>query len=386
MATPTKSVPPNPMVSSPNRMGLGVFGLNVDCGCAITTAPERLRGDDWAKNLEVAKAADRAGFECLIPVGRWRGFGGESNFNGVCYETYTWAAGIAAVTDQIAVVTTSHVPTVHPLVAAKQATTVDHISGGRFGLNIICGWFGPEMRMFGGSMMEHDTRYEYADEWLAVARKAWTEPAYFDHGGKFFNVDRGFAQPKPLNRPVLINAGGSPRGKRFCAEHCDVAFLIMNQASEEKMREQVQSYRDLARGEFGRDIKVWCYAYVVQRDTLEEAKQYLDYYVNRLGDDAAADNITKELGIQTGIFSPEEAEQFKFHFKAGWAGVPLVGTPEMIVEQFKTYSDIGLDGICLSWLDYDTGIRDFVAGVMPLMEQAGLRVPFRPRADLAAAE
>ncbi len=386
MTTPMLPVPPNPMVSHPNRMGLGVFGLNVDCGCAITTAPERLRGDDWAGNLEVAKAADKAGFECLIPVGRWRGFGGESNFNGVCYETYTWAAGIAAVTDRIAVVTTSHVPTVHPPVAAKQAATVDHISNGRFGLNIICGWFGPEMRMFGGTMMEHDTRYDYADEWLGVARKAWTEPGYFDHQGRFFNVERGFAQPKPLNKPVLINAGGSPRGKRFCAEHCDVAFLIMNQASEEKMREQVRSYRDLARREFNRDIKVWCYAYVVQRDTLEEARQYLDYYVNQHGDDAAADNITKELGIQTGIFSPEEAEQFKFHFKAGWAGVPLVGTPEMIVEQFETYSGIGLDGICLSWLDYGAGLRDFVRDVIPLMEQAGLRVPFRPGADAAAAE
>ena len=155
---------PNPMLASPNKMKLGVFGLNVDCGCAIITAPERLRGDDWAGNLGVAKAADRAEFEALIPVGRWRGFGGESNFNGVRFETYTWAAGIGAVTDQIAVVTTSHVPTVHPLVAAKQAVTVDHISGGRFGPNIICGWFGPEMRIFGGSMMEHDTRYDYADE------------------------------------------------------------------------------------------------------------------------------------------------------------------------------------------------------------------------------
>lgn len=369
---------PNPMLAGPNRMKLGVFGLNVDCGCAITTAPERLRGDNWAGNLEVAKAADRAGFEALIPVGRWRGFGGESNFNGVCFETYTWAAGIGAVTDQIAVVTTSHVPTVHPLVAAKQAVTVDHISGGRFGLNIICGWFGPEMRMFGGSMMEHDTRYDYADEWIAAARKAWTEPGYFDFKGKFFNVERAFAQPKPINKPVLVNAGGSPRGKRFCAEHCDVAFLIMNQTSDETMREQVRSYRDLARNEFGRDIKVWCYSYVVQRDSLEEAQEYLDYYVNRLGDDEACDNITKELGIQTGIFSPEEAQRFRFHFKAGWAGVPLVGTPEMIVEQFERYSRIGLDGICLSWLDYKTGLDDFVSGVLPLMERAGLRQPYTP--------
>lgn len=376
---------PNPMLDGPNKMKLGVFGLNVDCGCAITTAPERLKADDWVGNLEVAKTADRAGFEALIPVGRWRGFGGESNFNGACYETYTWAAGLAAVTDQIAVITTSHVPVVHPLFAAKQAVTIDHISEGRFGLNIICGWFGPEMRMFGGSMMEHDTRYSYAEEWITIVRQAWNDKDFFDFKGNFFNIDQAFAEPKPLNPPVLINAGGSPLGKRFCAEHCDVAFLILNQTSNESIRAQIQSYRDLARQEFGREIKIWCYAYVVQRDSLTEAKKYLDYYVNQFGDDVACDNITKELGIQTGIFSPDEAQQFRFHFKAGWAGLPLVGTPEMIVEDFQRYSDLGIDGICLSWLDYHTGINDFVEGILPLMEQAGLRLGSLPGKALMAA-
>lgn len=123
---------------------------------------------------------------------------------------------------------------------------------------------------------------------------------------------------------------------------------------------------------------------MVQRDSLEEAWSYLDCYVNRLGDDEACNNITKELGIQTGIFSPEEAERFRFQFKAGWAGVPLVGTPGMIVERFEQYSRIGLDGICLSWLDYKTGLDDFVSGVLPLMEQAGLRRLYTP-ADRALA-
>lgn len=145
----TKSTPvkPNPMRVSRNKMQLGVFSTNTEGGCTVTNAPERIRGDDWAGNLEIAKDADRAGFEAFIPVGRWKGFGGANNTGGVCYETYTWAAGIAALTDQIAVFTTSHLPTVHPLFAAKQAVTIDHISGGRFGLNILCGWYGAEMRI-----------------------------------------------------------------------------------------------------------------------------------------------------------------------------------------------------------------------------------------------
>ncbi len=370
----------NPMLASRNKMKLGLFGINADCGCAITTAPERHMGDDWATMMEVCKTADRAGFESLIPVGRWRGFGGESDFNGIAFETYTWAAGLAAVTEQIAVVTTSHVPTVHPLFAAKQAATIDHISGGRFGLNIICGWFGPEMKMFGGTMMEHETRYAYADQWIEIVQKAWNDPGYFDYKSDFFNLTQAFSEPKPLNRPVLINAGGSPRGKRYCAQHCDVAFVILNQSDPDTTRKQIQSYRDNA-AEFGKDIQIWCYSYVVQRDSLAEANRYLDYYVNQMGDDVACNNITDQVGIQTGIFTPEEAERFRFHFKAGWAGIPLVGTPEMIVEQFQTYSDLGVDGICLSWLDYQSGIDDFIAGVLPLMEQAGLREKYIPRID-----
>jgi alkanesulfonate monooxygenase SsuD/methylene tetrahydromethanopterin reductase-like flavin-dependent oxidoreductase (luciferase family) len=273
------------------------------------------------------------------------------------------------------------VPTVHPLFAAKQATTIDHVSGGRFGLNIICGWFGPEMRMFGGTMMEHDERYEYADEWLAIAQKAWTHEGYFDHQTQHFNLVQAFADPKPLNKPFLINAGGSPRGMRYCAQHCDAAFVILGSHDLAGVRKQVQKYKTLAREEFGRDPKVWCYSYVSVAETAAEAKRHVDRYAIEHGDDVACENIVKELGIQTGIFTPEQAEQFRYHFKAGWAGFPLVGTPAMMVEHLELLAEAGMDGVCLSWLDYNAGIRQWNAEVMPLLERAGLRQPLRAGAS-----
>lgn len=376
--TPQSAPQDNPMRSSPNRMKLGVFAINAHGGCAITTAPEVHRADDWKKNLETIQIADRAGFEAAIPIGRWRGFGGASNFGGTSYETYTWAAAVAASTEQIACIATSHLPTVHPLFAAKQAATIDHISGGRFGLNMICGWFGPEMRMFGGTMMEHDLRYTFADDWLGIAQKAWTQEGYFSHKSDFFNLVDAFSDPKPLNKPFLINAGGSPRGMRFCAEHCDSAFIILGGHDLAGARKQIQAYKKLAREEFGRDLKVWCYSYVSVAETLAQAKKQVDRYVIDHGDNEACDNIVKELGIQTGIFTPEQAEQFRYHFKAGWAGFPLVGTPSMMVEHLDMLSEAGLDGICLSWLDYNSGIKQWNAEVMPLLERSGLRQAYRP--------
>ena len=88
-------------------------------------------------------------FEALVPVGRWRGFGGVTNFNGPGFEAFSWAAGIGASTKYSSVFATSHVPTVHPIMAAKQCTTIDHITGGRFTLNVVTGWHKPEIEMFG---------------------------------------------------------------------------------------------------------------------------------------------------------------------------------------------------------------------------------------------
>ncbi len=70
------------------------------------------------------------------------------------------------------------------------------------------------------------------------------------------------------------------------------------------MREQIASYKDLAKQKFGRDIKIWCYGYVVQKDTQEEADAY-GLLRQPVGDDEGCDIITGELGIQTGIFTPK---------------------------------------------------------------------------------
>src|SRR5262245_21673517 len=106
-----------------NNLKLGLFGVNVSNGCAITTVEERHQVS-WPTTLAIGQTADRYGYEAMVPVARWRGFGGESNFNGTNFETYTWAAGLGQATEQICVLATSHVPTIHPIVAAKDRKSV----------------------------------------------------------------------------------------------------------------------------------------------------------------------------------------------------------------------------------------------------------------------
>jgi alkanesulfonate monooxygenase SsuD/methylene tetrahydromethanopterin reductase-like flavin-dependent oxidoreductase (luciferase family) len=108
-----------------NRLKLGTFSTNVAYGGFITTLEGTLRAD-WSEMKRVAELTDRMGLEAIISVARWKGYGGTTNFSGPSFDTFCWAAGVAAATEYAHVFTTVHVPTIHPIVAAKQLTTIDH--------------------------------------------------------------------------------------------------------------------------------------------------------------------------------------------------------------------------------------------------------------------
>src|SRR5262245_26496665 len=126
---------------------LGLFGSDCSGGLAFTSAPERWDAS-WDNNRTLAELADRAGLECMVPVARWKGFGGRSNVNASSFETINWATGLLAHTRRINVFGTIHVQMIHPVLAAKQLVTADHVGHGRLGVNIVCGWHRDEFEMF----------------------------------------------------------------------------------------------------------------------------------------------------------------------------------------------------------------------------------------------
>jgi len=359
-----------------NRLKIGTFGLNVDGACAITTI-DGVFHPTWDNVLDLTGAADAAGFEALVPVARWRGFGGKTNFNGACYETFTWAAGVGASTRRSTVFSTCHVPTVHPIVAAKQGTTIDHITRGRFALNIVCGWFEPELEMFGAPLMAHDERYAYASEWLAVLKELWTAKNEFDFSGKYFNIKRGFHEPKPIQQPfpLIMNAGGSGVGRHFATKHCDMIFVHIKGENIAAAKNDIEEIRELAQAKYGRSIEVWANCYCVLDDTDAKAEAFRDWYVNEKGDWEAVSNLCRSLGIQTGVLPPERIEAAKYHFIAGWGGFPLVGCADKIADSMEALSEVGLDGALLSWPQYSIGLRRFIQEVLPLLEKRKLRAP-----------
>ena len=356
------------------KLKLGTFSTNLSGGCAISTIDDVLKAD-WPSTLRLAQLADAMDFEALVPVGRWKGFGGETNFNGAGFESFSWASAVSASTRSAGVFATTHVPTIHPIFAAKMGTTIDHVSNGRFVLNIVTGWFKPEIEMFGRAQLDHADRYKMAEEWLHLVKRLWTEDAEFDHDGRFFQIKGGWCQPKPVHKPYppIMNAGGSEAGRHYAAKYCDVAFVVFNSHDPDQMRKQVAAYRDLARQEYGRDLKVWSYAYCVQAETEKEARDFYKYYVHEKGDWVAASNLLDTLGLNAQTLPPEAIEPLKEHFIAGWGGAPLIGTKEQIVDGLRKLSDVGLDGCLLSWPRYIAGMEEFQRVTYPLLAQAGLR-------------
>lgn len=359
-----------------NKLKLGVFSHN-GTGPVQTTAPDGWE-PGWRETLAVSLAADRAGLEAVVPYARWRGYLPEkpTHRSGYVLDPYTWAAGMAQATERTEVFCTSHVATTHPLAAAKQCATIDHIAGGRFALNVVAGWNKLEFDMFGAEMKEHDDRYDQAAEWIELLRRLWSDEDGFDYDGQYYRLRNAVSMPKPLQKPFppIMNAGGSGKGQKFAAKYADMAFVMLKGSDPSGWRAQVKSYRDLAREEYGREMQVWSFASVLQRDTQDEVDSALRHYSVDHLDVESLDAFMAIQGMHTQLFPPEQFAFMRKAFAQG-GGFPLFGSPEQIVDRLHAVADAGIDGMLLTWFDYADGLSRWTADVLPLLEQAGLRNP-----------
>lgn len=364
----------NPLLTSKNKVKLGVFGFN-GAGAAFTFHSDRYDGD-WQSQVRVAQKADRMGIEAVVSAAHWKSFGGDGHYSGDLMETFTWAGAMAAVTENVAVISTLHLTLIPPMLAAKAVATVDRISNGRAGMNLVLGWNQGDMNAFGVKLDEHDDRFQLGNEWMQIFDRLCTGEPSFDFDGKYFKLKQLYSQPRQIqDRPVLLNAGSSTRGREFAAKNVDIAFVIPQDPRPEAIKTQVEAYRKEAREKYGRELQIWMSCYVVQRDTREEAEAYVHDYVITQGDDEAVNTVITGAVENFSNFPKEVQEKIAFAFKAGWGGYGLVGSAEDIANKFNALSDAGVDGFLMTWLDYEGGLARFEASVMPLLEEKGLRHP-----------
>lgn len=369
----TKALGKRPLFG-PNRLKLGIFGANCSSGLAATTVEERWQAS-WENNAALAKLADAAGIEFMLPIARWRGYGGATDFQHSTLETITWACGLLASTQRLNVFGTVHVPLVHPIFAAKQFVTTDLVSRGRFGINLVCGWNQDEFDMFGAVQRDHDARYDYADEWLSVIESLWASANPFDFNGRYFKLANVVGDPKPFKgtRPVLMNAAASPAGRMFSVRHSDVLFTSL--LDLESASKQVQDIKAFARQNGNDRLEVFTHAYIVCRESRRDAQDYHRHYAIECADLAAIDRLATLQGLYTQGRPSELREKLKFRMAGGHGGLPIVGDPEDVAAKLADVADAGFAGCTIAFVDYLREFPFFEEHVLPRLERAGLRQP-----------
>jgi alkanesulfonate monooxygenase SsuD/methylene tetrahydromethanopterin reductase-like flavin-dependent oxidoreductase (luciferase family) len=356
-----------------NALKIGLFGSNCSSGRAVTKVPERWSGN-WEDNLALARLADEAGIEFMLPVGRWKGYGGDTDYMGTTLETITWATGLLAKTGRLVVFGTVHAPLFHPLIAAKQMVTADWISGGRFGLNIVVGWNEDEFQMFGVTQREHDARYDYAQEWTDAVKTAWTQPDDVDFDGQFIKLKAIRARPKPHGgtRPLIMNAGISPVGRAFAIRNCDAFFTQASRTSMEDNARNVQDAKAEAR-KHGRELDVYTVGVVTCRRTRKEAEEYYRYAMMENGDWSAVDGILRKRNISPATVGQAEFERERQGYVNGMGGLLMVGDPDEVAQTLADLSRAGVRGIGFSFVNYLKELPFFCGEVLPRLERLGIR-------------
>jgi FMNH2-dependent dimethyl sulfone monooxygenase len=356
-----------------NKLQIGLFGPNCSSGRAVTLVPERWSGN-WPDNKRLAQMADDAGIDFLLPIGRWKGYGGDTDYQGTTLETITWATGLLASTKHITVFGTVHAPIFNPVVAAKEMVTADHIGEGRFGLNIVVGWNEGEFDMFGVEQREHENRYEYAQEWIDVIKMIWSDRENFEFDGKYLHMKGVKGKPKPYGgtRPVIMNAGASATGQAFAVKNCDAFFFHASRTSVEENAERARRAKDAARAQ-GRDIGCYTVGVVTCKPTKKEAEEYFHHCIVEHADWSAVDGILALKNISPQTVPMAEFLKQRSGYAQGMGGLPIVGDPDHVAAQLADLSKAGLTGIAISLVNYIDELPYFCDEVIGRLQRMGLR-------------
>jgi len=345
-------------------LDLGIFLPNAKGGGIMATGSPPQYQPTWELNRKNALLAEEAGFQYLLSMVKWRGFGGETMHWDVALESFTLMAACAAVTSRIELYASVAIPTIHPGVIAKMAATIDDISKGRFGVNIVSGWNKLEYAQMG--LWQGDAyfarRYEYAEEYLGLLRRLWREDRV-SHASDFFTLEDCKSYPKPQREIPIICAGQSDRGIRFTARHADFGFLGGQDDSLEDLGRLNAKLQQEA-GACGRQVGAYVLLTVIAEETDEIALAKRDHYI-ATSDQAAMAEWARVAGLD---FSRATYQNLAVQT---FMAIPYVaGSYRTVARYLDGLAEQGLAGVCFIFPDYERDLERLATHVLPLTEHA----------------
>ncbi len=357
---------------------LGLFLPTQTGGFSQSTYPRTLRWD-FEYNKQLTLAAEQHGFDFVFSLQQWLpkgGFGGKIGYRENFLDPFVTTIALSAVTSRIITVSTVNIlyGNFHPLYLARFAATADHVSGGRFGLNIVTGYDAKEPLMFGMQRPDHDLRYEQASEFSSYMEQLWEGKDNVTSHGKYYQLEGAYVSPRPrFGRPIMVSASASQAGFEYAAQHSDVLFTSSPAGANfeqaiKALPEHVGKIRAAYEGR-QHQPKIIIFPLIICRSTREEAYAYRDAIV------AAADE--ESVKAYAGRHSAGDAHGWRKHLAADrilGGHIQIIGSPVDVADALQQLHEAGLDGVQIGFYDYAPELEYFAANVLPIMKERGLRV------------
>lgn len=329
---------------------------NVSGGLVVSTIEQRTHwGLDY--NVRLARVAEAAGFDYALSQIRFTaGYGAEFQ-----HESVSFSQALLQATSKLKV--------------AKQIATIDHISNGRIAINVVSGWFKGEFTAIGEPWLEHDERYRRSEEFIRAVKGIWTQDG-FTFKGDFYRFNDYTLSPKPVQQPhPEVFQGGSSRAARDMAARVS-DWYFTNGNTPDKLKEQIDDIRAKAQAN-GDTVKIGVNAFVIARDTEEEARAVLDDIIKHAHVEAV--QAFGDAVRQAGAASPEkqgnwanstfeDLVQYNDGFRTN-----LIGTPQQIAERIVALKAIGVDLVLTGFLHFIEEVEYFGREVLPRVRELEAR-------------
>ncbi|MFE5641834.1 dimethylsulfone monooxygenase SfnG [Rhodococcus sp. NPDC056516] len=339
-------------------------------GGLVTSDIEQRTSWDYEYNKKLAQTAENNGFEYALSQVRYEAsYGAEFQ-----HESTSFSLALLLATEKLKVIAAVHPGLWQPAVLAKLGATADHLSNGRFAVNVVSGWFKDEFTHLGEPWLEHDERYRRSAEFLQVLRKIWTEDDV-DFRGDFYRIHDFTLKPKPLNtperpNPELFQGGNSAAARENAGRYSD--WYFSNGKDYDGVTEQLVDVRRVAR-ENDREVKFGLNGFIIARDTEAEAKDTLREIIAKANRPAVEGfkNAVQQAGASTaakdGMWADSKFEDL-VQYNDGFRS-QLIGTPEQIAHRIVEYRRRGVDLILGGFLHFQEEIEYFGAKVLPLVRE-----------------
>jgi pyrimidine oxygenase len=339
-------------------------------------------------NKEIVVTAEQYGVDFALSMIKLRGFGGKTEFWDHNLESFTLMAGLAAVTSRIRLYATSATLTMPPAIVARMTSTIDSISGGRFGVNLVTGWQRPEYSQMGlwpGDQF-FGNRYEYLAEYVQVLRNLW-ETGKSDFKGAHFTMDDCRVSPRPQADIKVICAGQSDAGMAFSAKYADYNFCFGKGVNTPTAFAPAAEKLIAASAVTQRRVTTYALFMVIADETDDAARAKWEHYKAGADHDALA-WLTQQSAADTRSGSDTNVRQMADPTSAVNINMgTLVGSYENVARMLDEVADVpGTEGVLLTFDHFVAGVRAFGERIQPLMKSrahVASPVPSRAHADAA---